>query len=668
MRAAARVIIAVLGPLAGGLCLWLSAVALTSSAQAALSPSAFRVGALCSTPAPGYSGCLGLRLVAKRPRSLRGARAFVRASHSASPAAERIEFKEPWPGSLSPQNVLTAYSLSGVPAPATRQTLALVDAFDDPTIEHDLQVFDEQFVLPACTTTNGCFTKVKMRGGASHTLPPVEPGWAQEIATDVEVAHGLCPSCQILLVEAHSNSNGDLEAAEREAEQLGADEISNSWGGPEQGVSTAEDDAGSFNHPRTVITAAAGDSGYLDWGLEASAERGFADYPASSPHVVAVGGTRLRLTAGGAWLQETVWNGDGAGGGGCSTVLSAPAWQQSVADWSAVGCATHRAVADVSADADPYTGVAVYDSTSILEEGVERLGWVTIGGTSVASPIVAATFALAGGAGTDAEGKPVDYPAQTLYEHLAASPASLHDVVSGSNGACGQEFNGATGESGCSIAEEDASCSATLICLAGTGYDGPTGVGTPNGIVAFTPPGAAGKTPGEGEHGTEGTSEGSSKEGGSSGGGESPAGGTGTAGTGSAGAGAVGNPPAAINAPVPGPLSNAGSSANAPILSALALLRSATAALHRSRPKVSQVAFAFTLNVAARVRVTLAKRISAHGRRIRWQTLPDTLTIAGARGRDRARLSARGRLAPGRYRLTLKPAHGAARTLTFQIG
>ena len=639
---------------------------LATPAGAALSPSAYHVDALCSAPAPGYAGCLGLRLVAKRPRSLRGARASMRAVHGARPAAERIEFKEPWPGSLSPQNVLTAYSLAGVPAPATRQTIALVDAFDDPTIEHDLQVFDEQFALPACTTANGCFTKVAMRGGAGNTLPPVEPGWALEIATDVEVAHGLCPSCAILLVEAHSNANGDLEAAEREAELLGADEISNSWGGPEQGVTTAEDDAGPFNHPGTVITAAAGDSGYLDWGLE-SGEQGFASYPASSPHVVAVGGTRLRLTAGGAWLGETVWNGDGAGGSGCSTALSAPAWQQSVSGWPAVGCDADRAVADVSADADPYTGVAVYDSTSILEGGVERLGWVTIGGTSVASPIVAATFALAGGAGDDAEGKPVAYPARTLYEHLATSPASLHDVVSGSNGACAQEFDGATGESGCSIAEESASCSATLICLAGTGYDGPTGVGTPAGIAAFTPGGVP-EAPGEG--GTEGTSEGSSKGGsGGSGGGESLGGGTGTAGTGSGGAGASGNPPVAvpIDAVSPGPPSSAGSSAVVPILSAPALARGATAALHRRRPRVSRVAFAFTLNMAARVRVTLAKRVSAHGR-TRWQTLPVTLTIAGARGRDRARLSGHGRLAPGRYRLTLRPAHGTARTLTFSSG
>ena len=174
-------------------------------------------------------------------------------------------------------------------------------------------------------------------------------------------------------------------AAEKEAETRGATEISNSWGGSELGITPAEDDLGPFNHPGTVITASSGDDGYLGWG----AGENSVSYPAASPHVVAVGGTRLSTGTGGAWLSETVWNGLGAGGGGCSTIFEAPLWQQSVAGFSAVGCGTKRAVADVSADADPYTGVAVYDSTPIVEGETERLGWVTIGGTSVASPIIA---------------------------------------------------------------------------------------------------------------------------------------------------------------------------------------------------------------------------------------------------------------------------------------
>jgi hypothetical protein len=654
-----------------------------ASAGAALSPSAYGVDALCSAPAPGYAGCLGLRLVAKQPLSLSGAQESTRAAHTAGPAVRQIEFEQPWQGSLSPQNVLTAYGLSAVPAPAAQQTLALVDAFADPTAEGDLRVFDEQYDLPSCTTANGCFTKVVLGS------PSSEAGWAQETATDIEVAHGLCSSCKILLVEANSNDNTDLEAAEEKAEQLGATEISNSWGGPDEGVTAEEDRHSPFDHPGTAITAAAGDDGYLNWDTEESSERELADYPASSPHVIAVGGTRLGLNAG-AWQEETVWNGAGAGGGGCATKLTAPAWQQSLADWSSVGCDSRRAVADVSADADPYTGVAVYDSTPIREaigkgEEVEYRGWVTIGGTSVASPIVAATFALAGGAAKNTKGETVKYPAQTLYENLAADPGALHDVVSGSNGACANGFNEHTGLSECSLAEEDASCAAKAICLARPGYDGPTGVGTPDGIAAFqTPVPGAGTGSGEGQPSKEGESgtgsskggEGASREGeeGSEGGGGGGASGGGV-GTSGGGVGSGGEareafsglllPPGAQPA---GPaLSIPGSSAVPPILSAVSLTHKASTALRHGRAKISRIAFAFTLNVPARVHVTLTEQVLAHGHR-HWRALPDSLAIMAAQGRDSAHLRARGTLSSGRYRLTLTPLHGRARTLTFQIG
>ncbi len=173
-------------------------------------------------------------------------------------------------------------------------------------------------------------------------------------------------------------------------------------------MTVSADSAGPFNDPGTVITASSGDDGYLNWYANKSHTLGYANYPAASPDVVAVGGTRLRLTESGGWKEEAVWNGYGASGGGCSSIFTAPAWQQSVAGWSSVGCGTYRAVADVSADADPYTGVAVYDSTPVEEEGTEYSGWVTMGGTSVASPIIASTFALAGGAGKDEAGQTVD--------------------------------------------------------------------------------------------------------------------------------------------------------------------------------------------------------------------------------------------------------------------
>ena len=214
-------------------------------------------------------------------------------------------------------------------------------------------------------------------------------------------------------------------------------------------------DSPAFDHPGTVITASAGDDGYLNWTMAAEAEAAEeayysgADYPASSPHVVAVGGTRLSLSATGAWKEETVWNDDprggeenyGAGGGGCSTQFSAPEWQREVPDWAKVGCGTgaeaKRAVADISADADPYSGIAVYDSVPDYHEEMvgnkvetinTPLGWWPIGGTSVASPIVASMFALAGGS------HGVEYPAQTLYEHLGTG--LLHAVTSGGNGEC----------------------------------------------------------------------------------------------------------------------------------------------------------------------------------------------------------------------------------------
>ena len=635
---------------------------LAPAAGAALSASEYEVGALCSTPVPGHAGCLGLRLRAKRPLAVHGARALSagrsRAVQPASPATAAtasaaipaVEYKEPWGGSLTPQNVLSAYSLSAVPPAATQQTLALVDAENDPTVEHDLSVFDEKFALPACTTKNGCFTKVEMQGGSPLSGPATEPGWAQEIATDVEVAHGVCQSCRILLVEAHSDSYADLEAAEHEAESRGATEISNSWGGSEVGKTTTQEHSGPFNHPGTVITASSGDHGYLS----REASENSVEYPASSPHVVAVGGTRLTLGSGGAWASEKVWNGDGASGGGCSTIFEAPAWQQSVAGFAAVGCAGKRAVADVSADADPYTGVAVYDSTPVKEGSTERSGWVTMGGTSVASPIIAATFALAGGAGKEAGGETVNYPAQTLYGNLASAPGSLHDVVSGSNGKCGKAFTG-SGESGCSIAEEDAACSPKLICLATSGYDGPSGVGTPDGIAAFEPPGSEGKGSGSGSPGGGEESKGAIR--GTSG--ETP------------GPQSGGESVAPVSETVE--LDNATSASSSgrsgaavAVLSRLSLTHNATLALRRNRPLASQLGFAFTIGASARVRVTLAKFVRVQGR-ARWQLLGDSLTITATRGRNGRRLRAHNPLGAGRYRLTLTPAHAGPRSLSFQV-
>ena len=632
-----------------------------SSAVSPLPATDYAVRHVCTAPTPGDAGCLALELV---PQTA-AARAHTHPLGITRSAPIRAASPKEGAFGLRPQDLHSIYQLPTTASSA--QTVAIVDAYDDSTAEHDLGVYDQEFGLPGCTAVNGCFKQVNQRGEAGNlpvaisNLEKTEAdGWAGETSLDIEIAHAVCQSCKIVLLQTNSASFSDLEEAEKTAAGLGATEISNSWGAPEQGETPAADDASAFNQPGIVITAAAGDDGYLDWDTQESSERGFADYPASSPHVVAVGGTRLSLGTGDKWVGETVWNGDGAGGGGCSVELTAEPWQQNTSDWSSVGCGTHRAVADVSADADPYTGVATYDSTP-EGPGEGAPGWIPVGGTSLASPLVASVFALAGGAGV------VKYPAKTLYENEIKLPGSLHDVASGSNGECSKPFEQGTGISGCTELQEAADCSVKpAICRAVAGYDGPSGVGTPDGIAAFQPSvPAKEETPSESKHGKEGEPEGTPKSGGGGSGGEG-GGGQGSVGTSS--------PPISVpigvappnSKPPTEPLATPNSSAIIPILSAPMLTKTATAALSHGTPRASQVTFAFTLNVAARVHVTLAKQVTKHGHR-HWQTLPYSLTIAGVAGRDSAHLSAHGALTPGRYRLTLTPAQGTVRMLTFQI-
>ncbi len=290
-----------------------------------------------------------------------------------------------------------------------------------PNAESDLGVYRSQFGLAACTTANGCFRKVDQHGGTKY--PKSNGSWAQEISLDLDMVSAICPNCHILLVEASSNSNANLQAAVDEAASLGANEISNSYGGTE--YSGEVSDQSHYNHPGIAITASSGDSGF---GVQ---------FPAASRYVTAVGGTSLNKANTARGWSETAWSGAGSG---CSAYITKPSWQ------SDAGC-SQRTVADVAADADPNTGVSVYDSFKF--QGVS--GWLVFGGTSVASPIIASVYALAGNAGS------VTY-SSSAYSH----PSSLFDVTSGSNGTCG-----------------------TYLCTAGPGYDGPTGNGTPNGTGAF---------------------------------------------------------------------------------------------------------------------------------------------------------------------------------------
>ncbi len=438
-----------------------------------------QVRQICPAPKPDDASCFALALV-PAPASAPGAGPYVAGGGALSRGPA---------GGLTPSDLASAYgflpSIGGI-----GQTVAVVDTYDDPDIEQDLGTFDRQYGLPACTESNGCFEKVSQTG-SSTSLPAADTvGWSVEESLDVETVHSVCESCKILLVEADSESLADLATAANEAVTLGATEVSNSYGALETEIGESEQAA--YDHPGVVVTAASGDFGYLNWDYVAAFLKAPArpDAPASLPTVVAVGGTSLQLKSSGARKSESVWNDSGrpthkefkrfsATGGGCSTVFTAPAWQQSVPGWASTGCGTKRLANDIAAVADPYTGFDVYDSYAYEPEFTP--GWVTLGGTSLSSPLVAALYGLAG----DSYG--VSYPAASLYAHLGESSA-LYDVTKGGNGYCDGEEPGPCGEP--TINEEfgDIDCGGTTTCDAAAGFDGPSGVGTPNGLAALDGP------------------------------------------------------------------------------------------------------------------------------------------------------------------------------------
>jgi subtilase family serine protease len=337
-------------------------------------------------------------------------------------------------GAYGPVQFQTAYGLLGMLSGGS--TVAIVDAYDNPTIEQDLAIYSNAYHLPSCTTANGCFSKVNQTGGTSY--PRANSGWALEIALDVQAVHAVCPDCQILLVEARSNSLSNLLIAEDYARN-NADVVSNSWGAGEFSSESAYD--GYFGGVPTTVSS--GDSGY---GVE---------WPAASPKVTAVGGTTLTLNVDDTHKDEKVWKYSGSG---CSAYEAQPMWQ-SDPDLNLSDC-NNRIVADVAADADPATGAAVYDSYGYAGQS----GWFTVGGTSLSSPIIAAVYALAGnlpGAST--------VGASTVYFNVTSSGNYPHyDVLYDIN----QGFNGSCGNYLCNAQSQP-------------GYDGPTGLGTPNGLYAF---------------------------------------------------------------------------------------------------------------------------------------------------------------------------------------
>ncbi len=335
------------------------------------------------------------------------------------------------PAGLGPADLRQAYSLPSRPTSGGR-LVAITDVYDNPRAEADLAVYRRQYGLPPCTSTNGCFRKVNQNGGT--TLPAPDVGWGKEEALDLDMVSAICPDCRILLVEASTESMDDLGAAVNTAVRLGARYVSNSWGGDE-GTDATRYDTAYFHHPGIALTAASGDGGFGPL------------YPATSRYVTAVGGTTLRRAGGTRGWQETAWDGSGSG---CSAYIAKPSWQKDT------GC-PRRTSADVAAVADPATGVAVYDTYGAG-------GWLVVGGTSAAAPIVAAVYALAG---TPPAGS---LPGSFPY----ARPSGLYDVVAGRNGICGPAY----------------------LCTAGPGYDGPTGLGSPHGVTAFQAPAAARRSPG----------------------------------------------------------------------------------------------------------------------------------------------------------------------------
>ncbi len=315
------------------------------------------------------------------------------------------------PGGYAPGDLQAAYELTDDSKnDGGDRTVAIVDAYDDPNAASDLNAYRSQYGLPACTVASGCFAK------QAYTAK-TNTGWAAEESVDLDMVSAICPNCKILLVEAASANIGDLGAAERYA-TAHAGYVSNSWSGNE-GTKTYDDD---FDASCAVITAATGDGGH----------NATAQWPATLPGVVGVGGTSLTSISPRA---ETAWL---RAGSGCSKIYGKPSFQGDLK----TACSM-RAEADAAADADPHTGVAAYDT-------FHQSGWLVFGGTSVATPIVAAAFALAGESATK--------PLENLYAHTA----SLNDVTSGSDGACGAP-----------------------LCISGRGWDGPTGLGSPKGTGAL---------------------------------------------------------------------------------------------------------------------------------------------------------------------------------------
>ena len=377
----------------------------TLSATAAATPAPLTVANACPSAAPPKVTC------------------FAKVVTGGGPAARTLAA----PTGLGPADLVSAYS---IPAGGSGQVVGIVDAFGDPNLEADLAVYRSTFGLPACTVAGGCL-RIVNQDGVTSPLPAADAGWALETSLDLGMASAVCPACGILVVQATSNDLNNMGAAVDTAVRLGADVVSNSYG---TGVEFAgqTDLESHYIHPGHPIVASAGDIGYS------------VSFPAASAHVTSVGGTTLTRSGSGAW-SETVWSGTGSG---CSAYMAKPSWQTDP------NCPM-RMLNDVSAVADPGTGVAVYDT-------YQYTGWQVVGGTSASAPIIAAMYALTGAADRIDDGS---------VPWLRHGSAAFRDVTSGTN----------------VPGPNSATCGGDYLCTGVTGYDGPTGWGTPTGLTGLTP-------------------------------------------------------------------------------------------------------------------------------------------------------------------------------------
>lgn len=344
-------------------------------------------------------------------------------------------------GGLDPQDLQSAYDIPTTGGKG--QTIALIDAYGFEDAQQDLSTYRARYGLPPCTELHRCFRHVDERGGKARSKPGNPRGWEVESALDLEMASAACPECHILLVDAEGGSYKEYGEAVDTAVRLGATEISNSYGTDEEYCAAlCEANAAAYDHPGVLVTASSGDSGYDN---DESGDQS-PTYPAVLPWVVAVGGTSLKRAANArGWAEEVWWEPKlGAGtGSGCAMIGEKPPWQADT------GCA-RRTTNDVAAVAACETPVSMY----VTSEG----GWLDVCGTSVSSPLVA-------GIEAHASAYARSLPGADAFYH---DPAALFDVTSGRNGRCTPP------------AEDE------YLCTAGAGYDGPTGMGTPDGPLELT--------------------------------------------------------------------------------------------------------------------------------------------------------------------------------------